>query len=223
MSACKNHIIFRITENCNLAKIPPILVIFTLFFGFSISAQTVDTVFVVEETIYVENQKTDSTHSMVVIQPKHSAHKATIYSLVLPGLGQAYNKKYWKIPIIYIGFGALTYFAIQNNGYYKDYRNAYLWVQTEGASGVDNQYTKYNSDQLYSTMNFYQSNRDLSYILMVLLYTINIVDAAVDAHLYDFDVNDELSLKLAPPEIKRPEIMPPTTPTVAALTLTFKF
>ena len=176
-----------------------------------------------EENIYVENQTPDSTYSLVEIQPKHSPHKATIYSLCLPGLGQAYNKKYWKIPIIYIGFGALTYFVIQNNGYYKDYRDAYLWVQTDGERGVDNQYTTYNSDQLYSTMNYYQSNRDMSYIFIALLYTLNIVDAAVDAHLYDFEVNDELSLKLAPPEIKRPQIMPPTTPTVAALTLTFKF
>lgn len=181
-------------------------------------AQNADTT-IVNRDLRVNLDKTSIDTASV---KPHSPHRATIYSLVLPGLGQAYNKKYWKIPVIYAGFGVFTYFIVTNNNAYHDYRDAYLWVESEGEQGVENKYSGYNTDQLSSAMNYHHDNRDLSAILMVLFYGLNIVDAAVDAHLESFDISDDLSLRMAPPQVRPLSTMPPTDPIVASLTLSLK-
>ncbi len=131
----------------------------------------------------------------------HSAKKASLYSAVLPGLGQAYNKKYWKIPIIYAGFGTLIYFIGVNGGEYRNFKDAYNIVAAGDSANYDNEYVeKYdaNLDQLREGRNYYRRNLELNYILTGLLYILNIVDASVDANLYDFDVSDDISLRLEP-------------------------
>ena len=131
---------------------------------------------------------------------KHSPHKATIYSLVLPGLGQAYNKKYWKIPIIYAGFGAFYYFISSNDKEYKKYREAYYHsIAGDPTEPPVNDYEeKYDSDFLLSAKNYYRRNRDLTYILTGVWYLLNVVDAAVDAHLFTWEVDENLSLRIEP-------------------------
>ncbi|MGG7036999.1 MAG: DUF5683 domain-containing protein [Flavobacterium sp.] len=119
-----------------------------------------------------------------------SPSKAAFYSAVLPGLGQAYNKRYWKIPIVYAAIGTSLYFYVDNNKKYHDYRDAY---KNRLAGHEDDQYPYLNNDQLVSAQKFYQRNRDLSMILTVGFYILNIVDANVDAHLLQFNVNDKLS------------------------------
>lgn len=137
----------------------------------------------------------------------HSAHKATIYSLILPGLGQAYNKKYWKIPVIYAGFGFLGYLISTNSKEYKAYKTAYEFVPSEGNDISPNEYYDiYNKDQLKQGRDYYRRNMELSYILTGFLYIINLVDASVDAHLFDFEVSPNLSLRVEPYIISQPTI-----------------
>jgi len=138
--------------------------------------------------------KADSTQYQ-----EHSVRKATIYSAVLPGLGQAYNKKYWKIPIIYAGFGVLTYFIVTNSKEHNKFKEAYVYVSNGDSSYIDNDYVdKYTKEQLETGMNDYQRWRDLSYILTGLWYVLNVLDANVDANLFDYDISDDLSLKWEP-------------------------
>ncbi len=131
---------------------------------------------------------------------KHSPRKATIYAMILPGLGQAYNKKYWKIPIVYAGFGALFYSISFNDKLYKDYRAAYLHsLINDGTEPPVNEYEElYETDFLLQSKNFYRRNRDLSYILTSLWYLLQMVDATVDAHLLTWDVGEDLSLDFQP-------------------------
>ena len=131
----------------------------------------------------------------------HSAKKATIMSLALPGLGQAYNKKYWKIPIIYAGFGVLFYSISKNGAEYRNFRTAYNIVATGDSANFNNEYVeRYNADlnQLQEGRNYYRRNLELSYVLTGLLYILQVVDASVDANLYGFDVSDNLSLRFEP-------------------------
>ncbi len=131
----------------------------------------------------------------------HSAKKATLMSIVLPGLGQAYNKKYWKIPIIYTGFGTLIYFIGKNGKEYRNFRTAYDIVVTEDSANFDNEYVvRYdaNLSQLEEGRNYYRRNLQLSWIFTGLLYILQVVDANVDANLYTFDVSDDLSLRFDP-------------------------
>lgn len=131
--------------------------------------------------------------------PEHSAHRATLYSAVLPGLGQVYNQKYWKVPVIYAGFATLGYFIATNTKEYRKFRDAYNYVSSGDSTGIPNEYaTKYTTSSLLQGREYYQRNMELSYILSGVLYILNIVDAAVDAHLWDFDVSDDLSLRVAP-------------------------
>lgn len=152
----------------------------------------------------------------------HSAKKATIMSACLPGLGQAYNKKYWKIPIIYTGFGVLTYFMIQNGTEYRNFREAYNIVATGDTANFDNSYVVRYDENLTSLQegrNYYRHNLELTYILTGLLYVLNIIDASVDANLYNFDVSDDLTLRFEPVSNEIYWARGPTP----ALTLRFKF
>jgi hypothetical protein len=137
--------------------------------------------------------------------PKHSISKAAIFSAVLPGLGQAYNKKYWKIPIIYAGFGAITYFIITNNNEYVKFKEAYIYVANGDTVPINNPYVdKYNQQQLKEAMDYYRRNRDLSYILGGLWYTLNILEAYVDAHFFDYDISEDLSMSISPTAVSIP-------------------
>lgn len=130
----------------------------------------------------------------------HSPRKATIYSAVLPGLGQAYNKKYWKIPIVYAGFGGLAYMITSNTREYKKFKEAYIWKVSGDTIPIDNEYIfKYETaDQLKRGKDYYLRNVELSWILTGVWYLLNIIDATVDAHLMDYDINEDLSLELEP-------------------------
>ena len=125
-----------------------------------------------------------------------SPRKAAVLSAVLPGLGQVYNKKVWKVPVIYAGLGAATYFYVSNNKQYSYYRKNLIAENDGDASTVNT--TIYNSDQLLKQKKYYQKYRDYSGIAIGLIYLLNIIDAHVDAHLRTFDVSDDLSIRLDP-------------------------
>lgn len=146
--------------------------------------------------------QTDTIRSTVpdsVLQKMHSPTKATIMSALLPGLGQAYNKKYWKIPIIYAGFGVMTYFIVTNSSEYHKYKEAYIESANHDSTG---QYwylvQKYTPENLVSARDYYLRNLEISVMLTGVWYILNILDATVDAHLFTYTINDELSLKVEP-------------------------
>lgn len=143
----------------------------------------------------------DTLDSDNTIAWKPSPKKASIYSTVLPGMGQAYNRKYWKIPVIYTGFGLTYYFFHLNNTEYKRHKQALIY-RTDGDSTTIDEFEMENkiadTEDIENRMNYYRKNRDLMVVCMALVYILNIVDASVDAHLYDFDVSDELSMRIEP-------------------------
>jgi len=151
---------------------------------------------------------------------KHSPTRAAIYSAVIPGLGQGYNRKYWKIPIVYAGFGLITYFIVTNTSNYREYKEAYTYVASGDSSYIDNELVgKYDEQQLLDGKNYYQRNMELSYIIGGLWYILNIIDASVDAHFFDYDVSEDLSIRVDPVmHIRRDDLKP-----VSGLKLTVNF
>jgi len=134
----------------------------------------------------------DSSQLRTPIDPL-SPSRAAFYSAVLPGLGQAYNKKYWKIPIVYAAIGTGVYFYIDNNNDYKKVRNAY---KRRLSGFTDDEFqNKLTDDGLREAQKTLRRNKELSLLITVGLYALNIIDANVDAHLLQYNVDDNLSFK----------------------------
>jgi len=149
------------------------------------------------------------TDTLAVREPdfSHSPSKAIMYALVLPGLGQVYNRKYYKIPIVYGGLAAAVYAIVFNSG---EYRLASL----EYAENQDELNKRY--------LEYWRRNMELSYIALVGVYALQVLDAYVDAQLYSWDVNENLSLRLTPSlqPVKVPAEVPPQ---LLGLTCRFEF
>ncbi len=140
--------------------------------------------------------------------------RAAFYSAIVPGLGQAYNKKYWKIPIVYGAIGTGVYFYTTNNNEYHRFRNAYK----QRLKGLDDEFQgQYSDATLINAQRGFQRNRDLSLVITIGLYILNIVEANVDAHLKQFNVSDDLSLR---PEIYPTDIIQQQN---IGLTMTYRF
>ncbi|CAA9202043.1 DUF5683 domain-containing protein [Flavobacterium collinsii] len=120
--------------------------------------------------------------------------KAAFYSAILPGLGQAYNKKYWKIPLVYGAIGTSVYFYIDNQKKYNTYRDEYK-NRLEGKINKDDYLRNLNDNQLIAAQKQFQRNRDLSAFFIVGFYVLNIVDANIDAAISQFNVSESLSFK----------------------------
>lgn len=127
--------------------------------------------------------------------------KAAFYSAIMPGLGQIYNKKYWKVPLVYGGMGLSIYYYSWNNKKYHEYRDAYK--DKLAGRPVTGELAPLDNDRLIRGQKFHQRNRDLSLLLTVGVYILQIVDANVDAHLMQFNVNENLSLR---PQLQQNEI-----------------
>ncbi|MEI7661252.1 MAG: DUF5683 domain-containing protein [Bacteroidota bacterium] len=158
----------------------------------NITYRKADTTFIKEDTTFVELP--DS-----IREKEHSPTKATLMSAVLPGLGQFYNKKYWKIPILYAGFGALGYFIYFNSKEYSAYKSAYIESTQGNKTGKHSDLVnRYTADELLSARDFYRRDLEISYIFTAVWYALNILDATVDAHLYSFNITDRLTMKVEP-------------------------
>ena len=138
------------------------------------------------------------------VKKEHSAKKATIMSAILPGMGQVYNGKWWKVPIIYAGFGGIGYMAVDNYSNYKTYLTAYK-IKTgnleEGVTPTENELLlseNYQASQLQTYKESYRRDFELFCIIAAAWYGLNIVDATVDGHLYSYDIGDDLSLTIDP-------------------------
>lgn len=117
--------------------------------------------------------------------------RAAFYSAVVPGLGQIYNKKYWKLPIIYGGMATSLYFYIDNNNDYHRYRDAY---KRRLAGYEDDEFQGISNETLIRAQQTSRRNRDTSMAITIGIYLLNIIDANVDAHLRQFNVSDDLTL-----------------------------
>lgn len=142
----------------------------------------------------VSQNKKNTSRALDPLRPA----KAAFYSAVLPGLGQAYNKKYWKIPIVYAAIGTGLYFYLDNNKLYKQYRNAY---KRRLAGFTDDEFygpgdTPFLSDEaLIRAQRTLKRNKELSMLVTVGLYVLNIIEANVDAHLLQYNLDENLALK----------------------------
>lgn len=126
----------------------------------------------------------------------HSPQKAALLSTFLPGAGQIYNKKYWKAPIVWAGLAGFTYMYFQESSKYQEAKEAYLRLLDTNITVKTPYKGTTNPDVVQTTKNVYRTQRDMYLIIGILFYGLNIVDAAVDAHLFKFDVSDDLSLKM---------------------------
>tara|TARA_R110002020_G_scaffold25263_7_gene82398 strand:- start:11191 stop:11772 length:582 start_codon:yes stop_codon:yes gene_type:complete len=163
--------------------------IFFLVFASALFAQTTDSLKVKkEERVIVVN---DSMLPKEEYNPLAPA-KAAFFSAVVPGLGQVYNKKYWKIPIIYAGMAAGVYFYKQQDDEYNRFRDAY---KRRLAGYNDDEFQGISEDRLINAQKSAQKNKSISIIVTVAFYLLNVVDANVDAHLRQYEVSEDLSLQ----------------------------
>lgn len=148
-------------------------------------------------------QKSDS--NIVVIQKakdttknKFNPRTATIRSAIVPGLGQIYNKKYWKLPLVYGALGTTAGIFVYNVKTYKRLKAAYAYKIAGQNDLVYYKYRNLSAESIRTYRNTFRQNVDYSALFFVIFWGLNVVDATVDAHLKSFDVNDDLSLQIKP-------------------------
>ena len=165
--------------------------------------ESIDTLQVVQEVDTVETYASTSTF-------KPDAQKAVWLATIVPGLGQIYNRQYWKLPIIYGGTLALAYGITWNDRMYVDYRKGYVDLMDKNPNtnyfeyllpaGVtlDSTNKDYYTKVIKNKLDNYRRNRDLCIITTAVLYLLSIIDAYVDAQLFDYDISPDLSLQVTP-------------------------
>lgn len=188
-----------------------------------------DTLFLDSNDIVMEVDTTDieviAVDSTKVFVPDPT--KSVWYSALMPGAGQIYNRKYWKLPILVGGFMGLSYGISFNNRYYTDYSNAYrdAYSDDPNANSYINflpysyrnnkEWIENNMDWIRNSLknkkDFYRRNRDLCIVGMIAVYGLAMIDAYVDAQLYTFDISPDVSMKLSPavlePTVKTPAVV----------------
>ncbi|MTH15268.1 DUF5683 domain-containing protein [Flavobacterium sp. LC2016-01] len=120
--------------------------------------------------------------------------KAAFYSAILPGLGQVYNKKYWKVPLVYGAIGTSVYFYVDSQKNYNIYRDEYK-NRLLGKTSDSDYLARLSENQLLTAQKQFQRNRDLSALFIVGFYVLNIIDANIDAALSQFNVSEKLAFK----------------------------
>lgn len=160
--------------------------------------------FAQQDSLPGKGKKDPSPPAVTDTLVKHDPRKATIRSAIIPGWGQATNKKYWKIPIVYAALGITGYVFFDNIKTYKEVQYAYKVSVEKDTANYDNvaDYLKpFVPDEVTSLDNYrreFRRNIDYSVLVFLLFWGLNVVDATVDAHLRDFDVSPNLSMKIKP-------------------------
>ena len=132
----------------------------------------------------------------VLKSSEHSARKATLYSALIPGWGQAYNRKYWKIPIVWGAIGGVGYYYFTNQHGYATYEDYYIALSQNPDTTLPIGFTFLTV--LYSDISKFRDNRDLSVLIMAAVWGLNVIDANVDGHFFNFDIDEDLSLNFQP-------------------------
>lgn len=168
----------------------------------------------------------DSTNVKKPVRFKPETMKATMMAVTFPGGGQIYNRKYWKIPIVYAGFGALAYTAGFNSKNYKLYMEAYqdftdAIPETQSYTSLiqadpktydpvlypddyEPSQATYYEEGMLRLVDYYKRNRDLSYIGIGAWYLLSILDANVDASLFNYDISNNLDITFVPIQMTSP-------------------
>jgi Family of unknown function (DUF5683) len=215
-----------------------ILFVTGLFLTHKVHAQHTDTLIVNPQSDSILEKKDNQYSGKKMSQAERDSidkrlhdnpKRATIYSAILPGAGQVYNKKYWKVPIVYAAIGIPAYAFFYNKSWYLKCQYALtvaVNLADNGSVGDDSlkkvapelqPFVKTNDQNgIITNRDSFRKNQDYSVLFFLLFYGLNIVDATVDAHLKDFNVNSDLSFQI------KPMIMPGPTPS-AGITLAFDF
>ncbi|MCE2934666.1 MAG: DUF5683 domain-containing protein [Cyclobacteriaceae bacterium] len=169
-------------------------------------------------TVLLDSALTQGAEETVEFQSmtgQNDPRKALLYSAILPGSGQIYNKKYWKVPIVWGGLGVLVYAVDFYNQGYTQFRSELFGVLQSGDTFSP---SGYNESQLRTLTDAYRRQRDFFVVLTGIFYLVQLVDAHVDAHLKEFEVNPRLKISL------RPQIEnSPLTGATSGLALTLRF
>lgn len=164
-----------------------------------------------------------------------NAKRAMWLAIVIPGAGQIYNRKYWKLPIVYGGFIGCLYAIRWNNQMYKDYSQAYMDIMDNDPSTesynqflhLGNTITEENKEQYQNLFkkrkDFYRRYRDLSVFCLIGVYALSVIDAYVDASLSEFDISKDLSMKVEPTIINNRSSLNPLKSSSLGLQCSIKF
>jgi hypothetical protein len=184
----------------------PLLLFGTFFFLFILCDTKIFAQQKEDTSLLKENSKADTSGKNLqvtdtVIKKKYNPKVATFRSAVLPGWGQFYNKKYWKIPIIYGALGTTAGIFFYNLKTYKRLRQA-VKLRSDTIPGNDNQvyrdFINLSTESIRSYRNEFRQNIDYSVLFFMVFWGLNVVDATVDAHLKAFDVSPDVSMKIRP-------------------------
>lgn len=157
----------------------------------------------IRSVVQKQNMQNADSMSAPVIKRKPfqpNPKKAGLYSALVPGLGQAYNRQYWKVPVVYAGLAIAGYFFIDNLNNYQSYRKAYI-------GRINNPYPTdkyavpkliYSTDQLQQLQNDYSKYLDMTALFTTIGYALQVLDAVTSAHLKNFDISRDISMKVRP-------------------------
>ncbi len=141
-----------------------------------------------------------SDTAFIPVKPKKfqpNPKKAGLYSAIVPGLGQLYNRQYLKIPLVYAGIGVAGYFFFRNNDYYQSYRKAYIG-RINNPYPTDKYVNVYSTDQLQTLQNDYKKYLDMTVLFSSIGYALQVIDAITSAHLKNFDISRDISMHVLP-------------------------
>ncbi len=170
-----------------------------LFFAFSL-AKADSTIVIIDSTIVASDSTMNPGNPKGFKQKwnmkPHSPLKATIYSTAIPGMGQIYNGKWWKSIIVYAGLGTCVYFISDNTRNYRAYRSSYVALVDNNPSTVPT--LEGDSDFLNRAQDQYRRWLDISYMALLGVYVLNVIDANIDGHLFYYDVSPKIQLHVQP-------------------------
>lgn len=167
------------------------LTLFSVLFCSPLSAQN-------DSILYQPAKKTIASSDKKMETKEHSANRALILSAVLPGAGQVYNHQAWKVPIVYAALGGMAYYSYYNYKQMRSYKDEYLYRVNHFDSPSDPDLATTPTSNIYNLYETYNKSFQLSIIISVAVYGLNLLDAYVFGHLFDFQISDDLSLNVAP-------------------------
>lgn len=197
------------------------------------TADSLATAFSVQDSSALTNKRVRQKRDWDTWRP--TPQRALWLALVIPGGGQIYNRKYWKLPIFYGGMVGCIYAMRWNNQMYHDYAQAYLDIMDDDPNTQSyNQFMHLGREitsenkQRYQELfrkrkDRYRRWRDLSMFVMIGVYAVSVIDAYVDASLSDFDISKDLSLHLEPAVLQNPIVRNPAKGSAVGLTCSLSF
>lgn len=176
-----------------LKRLPIFFFLITLCFSFPSFAQEN------KDSATAKNKSVSDTSKKII--KKFNPRTATLRSAMLPGWGQIYNKKYWKLPLVYGALGTTAGVYFYNIKTYRLLRKAYVYITDKDSNNnalIDPRFRNLSAGAIRTYRDSFRQNIDYSVLFFILFWGLNVVDATVDAHLKGFDVNENLSIELKP-------------------------